>query len=53
MDDSAGPGDEVVHSRHFKDGYPLCWSYDQDGPFVGSYVDAEVTCPDCLRYMEG
>lgn len=41
----------IVHSAHFHDGYPLCWTYDDDGPHVSSYNDSEVTCPDCLGYM--
>lgn len=44
---------QVIHLRHFYDGYPLCWNYDQDGPFEGSYLDAEVTCSECLAWMKG
>lgn len=44
--------DEEVHLRHFYDGYPLCWTYEQDGEFVGSYEEDEVTCPECRRYMD-
>lgn len=40
-----------IHMRHFRDGYPLCWTLDQDGPFVGSFVDSDVTCPECLRHL--
>lgn len=43
--------DEVVHSRHFYDGYPLCWPMDREGEFKGSYKDEEVTCEACLAYM--
>jgi hypothetical protein len=41
----------VQHLRHFYDGYPLCWDYDQDGPFEGTYVESEVDCPDCLGHV--
>lgn len=44
---------ETVHLRHFKDGYPLCWDYDQDGEFEGSYEDEDVTCKECLKHMKG
>lgn len=44
------PKIDPVHYKHFKDGYPLCWSQDQDGPFQGSYEDHEVTCKECLAY---
>ena len=43
---------EPVHSAHFHDGYPLCWTYDQDGPHTSSHDDSQVTCPDCLAYMQ-
>lgn len=43
---------EPVHSAHFYDGYPLCWTYDQDGEHTSSRNDSEVTCPECLNYMK-
>jgi hypothetical protein len=43
--------ESVVHSKHFKDGFPLCWSQDREGVFEGSYDDADVTCPDCRKHM--
>lgn len=39
---------EPTHIRHSVDGYPLCWPMDQDGAFVGTYVDAQADCRDCL-----
>ena len=38
---------EIVHAKHYKDGYPLCWDMDQDGMFQGSWDDTEVTCQAC------
>lgn len=44
---------EPVHSRHFYDGYPLCWPMDREGEHTSTNVDADVTCTDCLAYMRG
>lgn len=41
-----------VHAKHFKDGYPLCWPMDQEGLFEGTWDDAQVTCPECLKCLE-
>lgn len=43
---------EVVHYAHFFDGYPLCWSQDDDGPHTSTRQDSQVTCPDCLGYLQ-
>jgi hypothetical protein len=40
-----------VHLRHFYDGYPLCWSYEDDGPFEGTGEEEGVDCAECLRFM--
>lgn len=42
----------VIHVKHFKDGYPLCWDMDQTGTFEGSWNDAEVTCPKCIKHLQ-
>lgn len=43
---------EPVHFAHFKDGYPLCWTYDQDGPHTSVHREEDVTCEDCLSYLK-
>ncbi len=47
---------EPIHSRHYLDGYPLCWPIDAESEeeFVTptTLEDSEVTCPDCIRHME-
>lgn len=43
--------DLVVHSKHFKDGYPLCWDEGQEGVFEGTWDESQVTCADCIKYM--
>lgn len=42
----------IVHLRHFKDGYPLCWPLEQEGSFRGSYKEGETTCKKCLAALE-
>lgn len=42
----------AVHAKHYKDGYPLCWPMDQVGTFEASYNDGEVTCKDCIVYLQ-
>lgn len=44
------PKIDPVHYLHF-DGYPLCWPMDKVGPFQGSRDDPEVTCKECINYM--
>lgn len=41
----------VVHAKHFKDGFPLCWDEKQEGLFEGTWDDSLVTCKDCLVHM--
>ncbi len=41
-----------VHAKHYKDGYPLCWPMDQEGTFEGTWNDGEVTCRECITYMQ-
>lgn len=41
----------VIHAAHSGDGFPLCWSLDQDGPFEATRDDDAVTCPDCLEQV--
>lgn len=43
---------ETIHLAHFKDGYPLCWSMDQDGPHTSTFKEEDVTCEACLSYMK-
>lgn len=45
------PVTEVVHVRHFIDGYPLCWPMDRDGEFVGEYDESKATCEECLAIL--
>jgi hypothetical protein len=41
-----------VHAKHYKDGYPLCWPMDKMGTFEASFNDTDVTCKECLMYLE-
>lgn len=40
---------EPIHLKHFKDGYPLCWPQDKDGDFKGTWLEENVTCPECIK----
>lgn len=42
------PSAELVHMRHFRDGYPLCWSDVKDVDFEVSSLKDEVSCQECL-----
>lgn len=42
----------IVHSKHFKDGYPLCWSMDRMGTFEGSYDEGAVTFKKCIKLLQ-
>ena len=42
---------ELVHLRHFRDGYPLCWTQDQEGGFTATPNETLVDCPECLRII--
>lgn len=44
--------DLPIHAKHYKDGYPLCWTMDQEGLFEASFNESDVTCQDCVDYME-
>ena len=44
--------DETVHLQHYLDRYPICWPMDREGAFSGSDKTAEVTCPECVQYIE-
>jgi hypothetical protein len=44
--------EEVVHIAHVIDGYPLCWSMDQDGPHTVTRRDEDVTCEDCRGFLK-
>lgn len=41
----------IRHLVHYKDGQPLCWPMSRQGRFKGTINEANVTCPDCLKYM--
>lgn len=42
----------LVHAKHYKDGFPLCWDEGESGTFESSWDDTEVTCKDCITYMK-
>lgn len=42
----------VIHYRHFKDGFPLCWPLSKQGSFRGSYKESEANCPKCFAILE-
>lgn len=42
----------MTHLRHFKDGWPLCWSQDQTDAFIGSYDVVDVDCPGCRKHID-
>jgi hypothetical protein len=46
------PNDLLVHAKHYKDGYPLCWELNQEGTFEASWDDTDVTCEECLEYLK-
>ena len=41
-----------IHWKHFLDGFPICWPMDQTGPFEGTRNETEVTCPECIKFLE-
>lgn len=49
---AAVPDPEPVHAAHSLDGYPICWSQDQDGPHTSTSDDRAVTCLPCRHHLE-
>lgn len=43
---------DLVHVRHYLDGYPLCWPMDKEGEFNVSEYDQQITCPECKKILE-
>lgn len=44
---------ELIHLRHFYDGYPLCWPMNKEGDFQGTRDETQITCPACKKIIEG